>query len=356
MFGNIPPIDGTGGARIRRSFVRHASSLTVTADGRPGGGPGPDTSPRPLFEALEVRRNARIGAVVGIALGVAAYLMFVVLQGRPLRLAALYVVSVVVVATATAVLVTVALVVRRLFRATVDARKWVRRGGTAALCAGALLAALALVGPLLGYVGAPSGVVTVYGWALPACAVGVLSGTWAVHAAHRSQPGYGRLGLVGAVVAGGAVLLTWWVLAIESTVFLARPLSQVSATALTGVLVALGAGTSLLGAATLRAAAMPRRGPLLALFTLPLALAGLTVAVSVAPGGLADAYLDPPAPPTAALATPVGVAWALLGADLRAGRGVPPAAAFGIDLVAAATSGDRDSPAEPSAPPDERRG
>ena len=330
----------------------------MTADGRPGGGPGPDTSPRPLFEALEVRRNARVGAVAGFALGIAAYLVFVVVRGQPLRLAALYVVSVFVVGTATAFLVTVALVVRRLLRATVDARKWVRRGGTAAAGGGGLLAVLALAGPLVGHLGAPPVVETVYAWALPVCAVGLLSGTWAVHAAHRSRPGYGRLGLVGAVVAGGGALLAWWLVAIEGTVFLASPLEQVSATAFTGVLVALGVGTSLLGAATLRAGAVPRRGPLLALFVLPVVLAGLTAAVSVAPDGVGGAYLDPPAPPTAVLTAPVGVAWAVLGVDLRAGRGVPPAAAFGIDLVAAAVDDggeDGESPARPSAPRDGRR-
>jgi len=303
-----------------------------------------------------VRHSARIGAVAGGALGIAAYLVFVVLQGRPLGLAALYVVSVFVVATATAVLVTVALIVRRLLRATIDARTWVRRGGTAALSGGTLLATLALAGPLLDHVGAPAIVATVYAWTVPVCAVGILCGTWALHAAHRSRPRYGRLGLVGAVVTGGATLLTWWLVAIEGTVFLARPLVQVSATAFTGVLVALGAGTSLLGAATLRAAAMPRRGPLAALFALPVALAGLTAAVTLAPGGLAGAYLSPPAPPTALLAAPIGVAWTLVGVDLRAGRGVPPAEAFGIDLVAAArdTDGDGEPPVEPSAPRDER--
>ncbi len=326
----------------------------MTTDGRPGGGPGPEASPRPLFEALEVRQKARVGVVAGFALGVAAYVVFVIVRGQPPRLAALYVVSVFVVGTATAALVTVALVVRRLLRATVDARKWVRRGGSAATGAGALLGALAIGGPVLDDAGASSLVATAYGWALPVCAVGLVCGTWAVHAAHRSQQGYGRLGLVGAVVAGAGALLTWWVVAIEGTVFLARPVQQVSATALTAVLFALGVGTSLVGAATLRAGAMPRRGPLVALFACPVALAGLTAVVTLAPGGLVGAYLDPPAPPTAVLATPVGVAWAVLGADLRAGRGVPPAEAFGIDLVAAVSDGD--SPANPSAPRDERRG
>jgi len=282
-----------------------------------------------------VRHYARVGAVVGVALGVVAYLVFVVGSGRPPGLAALYVVSVFVVATATATLVTVALVVRRLLRATVDARTWIRRGGTVALGAGTVLATLALAGPLLGAVDAPSTVETAFAWASPACAVGLLYGVWAVHATHRPRPGYGRLGLAGAVTTGIATALAWWLLALEGTVLLARAPVQVSPTALTGVLLALAAGTSLLGAATLRAGTVPRRGSLVALFALPLALAGLTAAVTLAPGGPAGVYLSPPGPPTAVLVAPVGLAWGLLGVDLRAGRGVPPAGTFGVDLVVA---------------------
>jgi hypothetical protein len=323
-----------------------------------------------MIEALQVRQKARVGAVVGVVVGLLAYALFVVVRGHSLRLAALYVVSVLVVASATTVLVTVVLVARRLLGATVDARRWIRRGGTAALAGGTLLGTFALLGPLFGRAtgsvaatasgtavsNLPTVVLTLYGWLLPACVAAVLAGAWAIHAAHRPQPGYGRLGLAGWVLTAPAAVFAWWVTVVEAGAFLGTALVRVTPVGLLAVLLALAAGTSLLGAAALRTQSMPVRGPLVALFALPLSLAGLTLTAVVDPGGtgVVATYLDPVAPPTAALALPVAVAWALLGADLRAGRGVPPADSFGIDLAAEVAPEDPTPTTEDHAPDPDR--
>jgi hypothetical protein len=321
----------------RRLYFVATRRSTVSGDGRPGGGPGPETSPELLLRALSVRRKAQVGAAVGVAVGLLAYLLFVVVRGQPVGLAALYVVSVLVVATATAALVTVTLVVRTVLRATVDTRRWIRRGGTAATVAGTALAVLSTAGPAVGRVAeTPTGsaLAAAYGWTLPLAAAGLLFGVWAVHAAHCPRRGYGRVGLAGAGTAGVAAVLVWWVSAVDAGAFLGAGLERVSPTGFLTVTLALALGTTLLGAATLRARAMPTRGPLAALFALPVALAGTTVVVAIDPGaGLAGAYLDPPAPSTVALAVPTALAWALLGRDLRAGRGVPPESAFDVDLL-----------------------
>lgn len=312
---------------------------TVTEDGRVGGGPGPEAAPTRLLEVLEVRRKARRGVAVGLAVGVLAYLLFVVVRGHPPDVAALYLVSVLVVASATAALVTVALVARTVLRATVDGRRWVRRGGTAGVGGGTLLTGLALAGPVLGRLSpAPT---AVYDWLLPVGVVGLAAGAWALHAAHRPLAGYGRLGLAGWLLTAPSALLTWWVVAVDGAVFLAARPTAVAPGGVVGVLLALAGGTSLLGAAALRAGALPVGGLLAALFALPLALGGLTLALLVEPGGLAGAYLDG-GPPAALLVLPTAVAWALTGRDLRAGRGVPPAEAFAVDLV----PGEADQPGD----------
>lgn len=315
----------------------------MTEDGRLGDGPGPETSPTPLLETLDVRRKARTGVVAGVVVGVLAYLVFVVARGQPAPVAALYLVSVFVVASSTAVLVTVALVVRTVVRATVDLGTWVRRGGTIAAAGGGLLATLTVVGPAVSriagdglrlYFGEMSiPVAPLYDWLVPACTVALLCGAWALHAAHRSRAGYGRLGLLGWVVTATATLLAWWVTAVEVGPYRGARLESLSPLGFLVVFLALAVGTGLLGAASLRAGAMPIRGPLLALFAPALTLTGLTVVLGVDTTGLVAAYLDPPAPSAVALTTPTALAWVLFGLDLRAGRGVPSADTLGIDLV-----------------------
>jgi hypothetical protein len=80
------------GATVDRRPYSDATLGPDVSDDRPGGGPGPDASPGPLLRALSVRRKARVGAVAGVAVGVLAYLLFVVVRGQPVGLAALYVV------------------------------------------------------------------------------------------------------------------------------------------------------------------------------------------------------------------------------------------------------------------------
>ncbi len=297
-----------------------------------------------MLDALQVRAKARVGAVVGVVVGVLAYVLFVVVRGQPADLAALYVVSLFVVAASTAVIVTVALVTRRLLRATIAVRRWIRRAATLGAGGGAVLALLATLGPALS-VTVGDRVLPLYGTLLPLGGAGLLAGVWSLHAAHRPRAAYGSLGRAGWFVAAPSALLTWWVVAVEEAAVLGGPTVGVSSRALLVVLLTLSLGTSLLGAAALRVRAIPSAGALAALFALPVSLGGLTAALVLDGGsGLVGAYLDPASPSTVALLVPVGVAWTLVCRDLRAGRGVPPASAFGIDLVADGDAAGSDHP------------
>ncbi|PSQ38432.1 hypothetical protein BRD13_06390 [Halobacteriales archaeon SW_5_70_135] len=91
MFGNTPARPPRSvGATVDRRPYSDATLGPNASDDRPGGSPGPDASPGPLLRALSVRRKASVGTVAGVAVGVLAHLLFVVVRGQPVGLAASY--------------------------------------------------------------------------------------------------------------------------------------------------------------------------------------------------------------------------------------------------------------------------
>lgn len=156
-----------------------------------------------FFEALGVRRHARVGVVAGVVLAFALYVFFVALptvvpgiRGRaesPL----LFVVLGFVAAVATALFVATALTVRSLAGAVASFPKWVHRGGTLAALGGLLWTAATLAGAVP--------VAAVRPWiAVPVLLV--LPGVWAAHTrVKRLDRPLDRLGTVLATAGVGAV-------------------------------------------------------------------------------------------------------------------------------------------------------
>lgn len=262
-----------------------------------------------LIRVLGVPRNAKIGAIVGVVLAVAVYVVFVVLPRRTAQPATWYLALAFVVAVSTALFVTVALTVRAVARHTMSPPKWIRRGGTGALLGGGVWLGLGVAAPLAEWSG-------LYARALPLASLSVVAGVWALHAAHRRR--YGDVGLAGAVLSGVGVALVGWIGVIEPLWVTDGGLSFVEPTVFLGIhLVALG-GTTLLGVAVLRVGALPDA-----------AAFGLSLALPVALLGFAGvSYLGRPALVGTVIGATVGLPWALVGHALRNGRGVPPADAY----------------------------
>jgi hypothetical protein len=278
-----------------------------------------------LVDALDVRRNAKLGVLASVLLTVAAYGFFVLIPNQGGAISGyrptarpLYLVLAFVVLVSTAMLVTVALTVRNVVRMTMSPPKWIRRGGTAAVVGGVTLAVLAALGPLAGVVG----LTPAYGQLLLLTCLLLVYGVWAVHAAHRRR--YGYHGAAGAFLAAAGFVAVGWVALVDPSGFLGEGLERVDRSLFLGAnLLALG-GVSLLGSGVLRVGAVPAPASLGLLFTLPVGLAGLT----------AVTYAQAPALVFLPFGVTLGVAWTAVGFELRRGRGVPPAESFdpGIDL------------------------
>ncbi|WP_435347913.1 DUF7536 family protein [Haloarchaeobius sp. HRN-SO-5] len=175
-----------------------------SADHRPG---------RPplvrFFEALGVRRHARVGALSGLLLAVALFTFFVVLpsvvpgvRGRT-ESTFLFLVLGFVVAVTTALFVTTVLTVRTLFQQVASPPKWVRRGGIVATLGGVAWAGATVAGVVVGDPLRP--------W-LSVPVLLTIPGIWAVHTrVKRLDRDLDRVGTVvavaGAVAVHGAAIL-----------------------------------------------------------------------------------------------------------------------------------------------------
>lgn len=273
--------------------VATEAEATAAGDDRPG---------RPpllrFFEALGMRRNARIGLVAGVVLAVALYAFFVALpsvapgvRGRtesPLLFAVLGF----VVAVATALFVATALTVRRLAQAVASPPKWVGRAGGVAALGGVAWTAATLAGV------APAAAAVRPWVSVPVLLV--FAGVWGVHT--RIKRLGNPLDRLGTVVATAGVAAVHVAAILAPDPFLGATVEP----ALTPFVASVG--TLAVGTAALAAAARDELGSAVDL------AAVLAVASPFALGGALAGL-----PVSGALAVlPVALAWVALGVALRA--------------------------------------
>jgi len=300
---------------------------------------GPEPSPRTRFvRALGVPRNARTGAVAGVAFALGVYLLFVVFPPATSDSRWLLLVLAFVVAVSVAILVVVGLTVRNAARMTADVPRWIARGGTTAMVGGAAwtlagLPALASAGGLE----LPGTLVDVAGYVYPVPPLALACGAWAIHARNRHTGGYPELsgtvvrpvpglepgdvsGLLGTTPFALAVMglgVVAWIAVLEPAAFLGGPV-DLSAGVYLGANLLAALGTSLLGAAALWADGRPRAGPVALLCSLPASLVGVALLATLDAGALAPV----------AFGVALGTPWVPMGRTLREREGVPPVEEF----------------------------
>lgn len=251
-----------------------------------------------FFEALGVRRHARIGVVAGVVLAVGLYVFFVALptvvpgvRGRT-EPSLLFAVLGFVAAVATALFVTTALTVRTLARAVASPPKWVRRGGV-----------LAAVGGLAWTAGTLAGFTAVADAVRPWISVPVLlvfAGIWAGHT--RIKRLDGPLDPVGTLLAtvGAAGVHVAGIL--TPAPFLGGTVAPAPTPFVASV------GTLAVGTVALAVAAHGELGPLADAAAALSAVGALAVAV---------AFADVAAVSGALAVVPLTIAWVAFGLALR---------------------------------------
>lgn len=188
------------GTRTDEDLVLSPVVTVVSESERDGGAENGPTTDRPssLAEALEVRRNARIGVTAG--LGVAAALYVPTLAAVEFSLGGaggLYLGLAFVLAATMAGLVTAVLCAKAFLHPVLDGRAWVRRGATAGTLGGIAWAGLPLAAVLVDV-----GVASDHHWRWLAvlAAFALALGTAALHAVVRDAFGTVREAATGEAV------------------------------------------------------------------------------------------------------------------------------------------------------------
>lgn len=286
-----------------------------------------ERSPRQRFmAALRVVHNGKVGVVTGVAFAALTYGVFVLLPGASATDAALNLVLAFTIAVGTAILVTLILTARRAAALTMNPRKWVRRGGTAAVVGGMVWAVAGLAAPVVATVlsvgptdyALPGVLGGGYALALSVAPFLIIGGVWALHTVHRAE--YARLGPVvgvvaalGAVVAAVGFVLAGWVAFVDAPAYLGAFARGVPFRTFAIVVGLVGLGSTVQSGVALGLGRLARGPTIALLLTFPMTLAGLTAVVIV----------DAPALVAPATTVPLGLGWTAVGRELRAGRGVP---------------------------------
>lgn len=299
----------------------------------PDAEPGPDDAgPQTLAEALELRRNARVGLAAGLGLAGLLYVPTYLAVGATVVGAGGYYLGLALVFAATvAGVVTAGLCGKTMLEPVLDRRAWLRRGGTAALVGGAAWALVPAVAWLHGAGEVPHGYRVA---ATSLSALALLVGTVGLHVAVRDGGGH----------AGGwsrrIERVAYWIVVLGLALAAGNatgdpgPVGEVAGTTLptpflTSTFLALAAAVPFAATAELAGVLPSRR-----LRALQLGALASTIGVAwlFALGGwpwlqASVADLGGGAPEAAALAlvtVPAGVGWAIAGHGLRSLASRPP--------------------------------
>ena len=213
------------------------SSTSATEPDAPSA-PDPDAGGREaLLRALEVPRNARLAAVIGVVLSLSVTLLFLgVHAGWQSREPLPYYVGLTfVVFVSTTLLAASVLTVRRAIALTVHPASLVRRGAGIGLLGGlAWLAAAAALGLLVAGGGvAPAGTAravaadstaaTVAGWVLPWAPLLSLGAGWAVYTRYKRTTPSRPVGMVAGLLAVAGSLVMADLAALDLSLLVAWP-------------------------------------------------------------------------------------------------------------------------------------
>lgn len=296
-------------ARDSQTGVSTADGADAVADSDGG---DPAEGPSSLPEALGVRRNARIGLVVGTTIAALLYLRVQAGLGWELSDTALYYLSLAFVAAVSiAFVVTGVLCAKAGLAPVLDRSNWLRRGGTAAVTGGLLWASLPALAALAGL-----GVTPEWTWqgGTIVAALALAVGAAGVHAA--IQEASGSIERVAYVLVLGGLLLAAGNATGNPAPTTETEFGVVASPFLLSAFVAFVATVPFAATADLsgRLGARASRALLAGSLVGALAVAGLVY------GGwdALEAATDAPVPIALALvAAPTGIGWVLAGRALR---------------------------------------